>query len=49
MTVVTTTLPLIAGSCLNLLRIRGTSIPAITELIRLIIKAHYIKRDIANS
>ena len=48
-TVVTTTLPDIAGSCLKLLKIIGTNTPAITELIKFIIKANDINIARVNS
>ena len=37
--VVTTTLPAIAGSCFNFLKINGTNIPATTDSIRFIVNA----------
>ena len=45
MTVVTTTLPDIAGSWFRLLKIIGTNTPAITELTKLIIRANDINND----
>ena len=49
MTVVTTTLPQLQDLDLISLRIRGTTIPAITELIRLITNAEDIKIAIVRS
>ena len=45
-TVVTITLPPIAGSCFNFLKISGTNIPATTELIKFITNADDIKTAI---